>query len=114
LPRTAPPGTPAHWTRGPRPGGAAPPPRDIRHDVTVASNPSVAVARPSPTGHAASITAMAVAISRPENQSAVIFTRRMFMSTAPAPLNHRSPAAPANPALHAVRRPPATLTAESP
>src|SRR5215470_12911287 len=44
---------------------------DIRHDVTVASNPSVAAASPSPTGHAVSITAMAVAISRPENQSAV-------------------------------------------
>src|SRR5437899_13052584 len=52
---------------------------DVRHDVAVAKPPRVAAARPRPTGHAVSITAIAVAISRPANQSAVILTRRIFM-----------------------------------
>src|SRR5215510_16363281 len=44
---------------------------DVRHDMRVATLPSVAAARPRPTGHAVSMRAIAVAISRPANQSAV-------------------------------------------
>ena len=83
----------------------------VRHDVAVATLPNVAVASPSPTGHAVSITAIAVAISRPANQSAVILISRMFMSTEPPPLTRRPAAAPAKLSLHAVRSPPTTMSA---
>ena len=83
----------------------------IRHEVAVARAPKVAAARPRPTGQAVSTAAIAVAISRPANQSAVILIRRMFMRTAPPPLRSRPAAAPTKPSLHAVRSPPTTMAA---
>ena len=69
----------------------------MRHDERVARPPRVAAARPSPTGQLESMIAIAVVSSPSVNQSATILASRMFMSTAPAPLNTRPAAATAKP-----------------
>ena len=83
----------------------------MRHDVAAATRPSVAAASPRPTGQLVSMTAIAVAISLPTNQSAIILTSRMFIRTAPVPLARRPTAAGRNPPLAAVTAPPTAMRA---
>ena len=69
----------------------------IRHEEAVATPPSVAAARPRPTGQLESMMAIAVVSSPSANQSATILASRMFMSTAPMPLRSRPVTASAKP-----------------
>ena len=52
-----------------------------------------------PTGQLVTTTAMAVAISRPANQSAAILVIKTLMSTAPVPLSKRPQASAGNQVL---------------
>ena len=76
-----------------------------------ASGPNSTSPTAKPNGQLAIEIAIAVTISRPTNQSAIILAPRTLMNTAPMPATSRPAATTANDDASPIRTPPAAIRA---